>query len=112
VGVTDPAQVATLQRAATTPCFAADEYARKKKAKYTEPLRNAPNILFLPIIAETFGGWNADAIQLFRDICKWHLQRDPTIDFNTKLNQLTQQLSVILQRCNARMILSRTKRIR
>ena len=104
---TDPTQSACVARAASTPLFAADQRATAKQTKYADVLADNPDIAFYPIIAETFGGWNKEAEDLFHRIASWTTQNDLSKCFAIVLNQLHQRASVILKRHNARIITSR-----
>ena len=104
---TDPTQSACVARAASTPLFAADQRANAKQTKYADVLADNPDIAFYPIIAETFGGWNKEAEELFHRIASWTTQNDLSKCFPIVLNQLHQRASVILQRHNAKIITRR-----
>ena len=63
--------------------------------------------MFTPMIAETYGTWNASAMEFFEDLYSWLATRDPSAKIPAIRSRLFQKASVIIQRANARMILSR-----
>jgi hypothetical protein len=107
VAVTDPTQVAFVENAAITSGYAADAYAKIKLSKYADGLEKDDSILFAPIIAETFGGWNKDAADFISNLSSWLAVRDRSLTKPLIQSRLYQRMSVILQRGNARMMLSR-----
>ena len=65
VTVAMPLQQATLAGAATTPGFALD-YTFANKVRGSEEECRAQGIAFLPIVAESLGGWHS-ALQCGRE---------------------------------------------
>lgn len=110
VAVTDPTQIAFVKKSSATPGYAAEKYAEFKEAKYADALAKDDSILFTPIIAESYGGWNKEAYDFFNNLATWLTPRDHSLSKSQLSCRLFQRASVILQRGNARMILSRLKR--
>jgi hypothetical protein len=108
VAVTDPTQDAFVKYSSDTRAYAAETYAATaKEAKYSDALLKDDSILFTPVIAETFGAWNSKAVVFFNDLSSWLSSRDPSLLKSDISSRLYQKASVIIQRANARMILSR-----
>ena len=63
-------------------------------------------VSFVPLVVETLGGWDTDAIFHLRAIAKQSAARSP-LQAETATRQLFQRLSVLLQRANAGLIASR-----
>ncbi|HYN44478.1 MAG TPA: hypothetical protein VER35_00610 [Candidatus Limnocylindrales bacterium] len=110
VAVTDPTQIAFAKKAAINPGHAAEEYAKLKNAKYADALSRDESILFTPIIAETYGGWNKEAYDFFNKLATWLAPRDISLSKSEISCRLFQRASIILQRGNARMIAARIMR--
>jgi hypothetical protein len=106
VGITDPLQDAMIAQSASTPCYAADAYAKKKRAKYNDLLADS-SIVFKAVIVETLGAWNGDAKYVIADLGKKLSQRKFGRTVNECVNYIYNSASIILQRSNARILLSR-----
>ena len=70
-----------------------------------EPCR-AQGIAFQPLVVETFGGWDADALKALKDLARqsarrWGKNNSEEIKF------FFQRLSVSLQRGNASLLVER-----
>ena len=108
VAVTDPTQDSFVKSSSGTRGYAAETYASNSKvAKYSDALLKDDSILFTPIIAETYGAWNSQALDFFNDLSSWLATRDPSLKSSGIRSRLFQKASVIIQRANSRMILSR-----
>jgi len=108
VAVTDPTQDAFVKSGAITRGYAAETYALNSKiAKYADSLSKDNSVLLSPIIVETYGCWNSCASDFFQDLSSWLAARDPNSSGPLICARLYQKASVIIQRSNARMILSR-----
>ena len=66
----------------------------------------ANGVSFVPLVLETLGGWDTDAIDHLRGIVKKAASRSPS-PTETAIRQLFQRLSVLLQRANAGLIAAR-----
>ena len=112
VAVTDPTQDAFVKFSSRTRGGAAETYASETKvAKYSDALRKDDSLLFTPIIAETYGAWNSKASDFFNDLSSWLATRDVSAKSSGIRSRLFQKASVIIQRANSRMILSRIQTV-
>jgi hypothetical protein len=112
VAITDPTQQAYVVGASSTKSFAADSYAvNVKMAKYSHALSTDPSLMLTPIVAETFGAWNKASYDFIADLSRWLAARDPSSSLSAIRSKLFQRVSVILQRANARMLMSRISTI-
>ena len=66
----------------------------------------ASGVAFVPLVVETLGGWDSDAVFHLRLIAKHATSRSPSSP-ETAINHFFQRLSVLLQRANAGLILAR-----
>jgi hypothetical protein len=108
LAVTDPLQVKFVSDAAKTPCKAAERYGVEVKlAKYSDLLARNKDIVFWPIIIESFGGYNSKSLLFFKLLSNWLCQRDPSVDRSSLSSSLFQRASCILQRANAKALLAR-----
>ena len=107
VAVTDPTQQAYVVGASATKSFAAESYAvNVKLAKYSNALSDS-SLMLTPIVAETFGAWSKASYDFISDLSRWLAARDPSSSLSAIRSKLFQRVSVILQRANARMLMSR-----
>ena len=67
VTVTHPLQDATRARAATTPGHAMT-VAYENKCRVAEELCREQGIAFIPVVAESLGGWHQVALDQFRKL--------------------------------------------
>ena len=63
-------------------------------------------MLFIPLVVETLGGWDAVAVTHLRAIAKQASVRSPAGQ-EIVIRQLFQRLSILLQRANAGLIAAR-----
>ena len=96
-----PLQQATLTGAATTPGFALD-YAHGKMVRGAEECR-AQGIAFLPIVAETLGGWHSVAEREVKKLGA-ALARHTGQEEGEAISHLWGRLGVLLQRGNAAIL--------
>ena len=109
VAVTDPLRDDVIAFSSVTQAEAAQTYGVKvKEAKYSH-LISKEEIIFKPIIVETYGAWNSHARDFFKYLARNLVHRDFNAEYSFIINSLYQCASVILQKCNARMILNRSK---
>ena len=66
----------------------------------------ANGIVFIPLVVETLGGWDSDAIFHLRAISKQSGARTP-LHAESASRHLFQRLSILLQRANAGLIAAR-----
>lgn len=74
-------------------------------AKSFEKCR-AVGVTFIPLVVETFGGWEADAVHQIRAIGR-HLGRQTDGQDGASIRHLFQRLAVFLQRGNATLLSGR-----
>ena len=66
----------------------------------------AQGIFFQPLVVETFGGWDSDALKFLKEIGRQDARRWGK-DFAMEIKFLFQRLSVALQRGNAALLIER-----
>ena len=102
VTVVAPLQNATMPGAATTPGFAL-EYAYGNKVRGAEAECRAQGIAFLPLVAESFGGWHNLANREVRKLGS-ALSRHTGQEEGEAISHLWGRLGVLLQRGNAALL--------
>ena len=102
VTVVTPLQQATMPGAATTPGFALD-HAYGIKVRGAEEQCRAQGIAFLPLAAETFGGWHSVADREVRKLGS-ALARHTGQEEGEAISHLWGRLGVLLQRGNAALL--------
>ena len=105
VSVTSPTQEAVQFQAADRPA-AAIEARKQAKMRAHHADCQAQGIFFQPLVVETFGGWDSDALKFLKaighqDARRWG--RDSAVE----IKFLFQRLSVALQRGNAALLVER-----
>ena len=105
VTVVMPLQQATLTGAATTPGFALD-YAFGNKVRGAEEECRAQGIAFLPIVAESLGGWHNGAEREVKKLGA-ALARHTGQEEGEAISHLWGRLAVLLQRGNAAILANR-----
>ena len=104
--ITHTQQPKYIKDASVSGGAAADKYeAEVKDAMYAS--RCLENGLgFYPMVVEVFGGWGSKSMPVFQYLSKMIASRSG-IKKDTAKQRLLERLSVTLQRCNARALLSR-----
>ena len=102
--------VSALQRAlvagsATTDGYAVTRAFERKVANAGEACR-AEGIAFIPIAADTLGGWHSVAVQQIKKL-GIALARHQGQDEQEAFRHLLQRLSLVLMRGNAQMLVNR-----
>ena len=105
VGVTSIYSVGLGDRAATEPLVAAEEMARLKHRKYDDFCDTA-RIKLHVLAFETFGGRAKETTKVIEKLATASKDR-LGVDEKTALRYLNTRISVIIQRQNARAIISR-----
>ena len=105
VSVVSPTQDAIILRAAETPAAAIEMRKSSKLRGHFENCR-AQGIAFKPLVVETFGGWDADAVKLLKKIGRHSARRRGQNDA-IEIKHFFQRLSIALQRGNASLLLDR-----
>ena len=102
VAVTSPLSRSALPKSSSTPGAAIQQMKSNKLNKHSRPC-HLNGVSFIPLVVETLGGWDADAIFHLRAIAKQAASRSPS-PTETATRQLFQRLSVLLQRANSGLI--------
>ena len=104
VTVISPTQDSVLHRAAD--CAAAAIEVRKS-AKIRAHFENCrlQGIAFQPLVVETFGGWDLDAVKYLKDIARLDARRWGKND-SLEIKQFFQRISIALQRGNAALLIN------
>ena len=105
VSVVSPTQDAILYRAAETPASAIVMRKSSKIRAHFEHCR-AQGIAFKPLVVETFGGWDADALKVLKILGR-HTARRWGKNDALEIKHFFQRLSVALQRGNATLLVNR-----
>ena len=117
VAVTDPRQPAYFKNSLLNKNAAIDAYAQKKHEKYDHHVLKWNNdqinrkAKFIPVIADSFGAWSQDSIDVFDLILKRAPERNELSYFIRK-NFLYSKLSISIQRNNARSILNKQQQLK
>ena len=99
VSVISPTQDAVLHRAADSAAAAIEMRKSSKIRNHFDNCR-AEGITFQPLVVETFGGWDKDAVKILKDIARLDARRWAKNDA-IEIKHFFQRLSVALQRGNA-----------
>ena len=105
VSVTSPTQEATVLQAANRPGAAIDARKASKNRAHFADCR-AQGIFFQPLVVESFGGWDRDALLFLKELGRQDARRwgkDPA----QEIRYFFQRLSVALQRGNAALLVDR-----
>ena len=105
VSVVSPTQDAIVDRAAD---FAAAAIEMRKNAKRRSHFENcrAQGIAFQPLVVETFGGWDSEAVKFLKDLARQSARRWGKTN-SEEIKFFFQRLSVSLQRGNAALLIER-----
>ena len=105
VSVTSPVQEAVLFQAAQRPA-AAIEARKQTKMRIHRDNCQAQGIFFQPLVVESFGGWDSDALVFLKELGRQDARRWGK-DSALEIKFLFQRLSIALQRGNAALLLDR-----
>ena len=105
VSVVSPTQDAILHRAVDSAAAAIDMRKSSKKHAHFDNC-HSQGIFFQPLVVETFGGWDKDAVQFLKDIARLDARRWGKNDA-IEIKQFFQRLSIVLQRGNAALLINR-----
>ena len=105
VSVTSPTQEAVLFQASNRPAAAIEA---RKVAKNRAHFANcrSQGIFFQPLVVETFGGWDTDALVFLKALARQDARRWGR-DSALEIKYFFQRLSVALQRGNAALLIDR-----
>ena len=105
VAVTSPLCASNLQQSSTTTGSALEKMKVAKNNKHFHQCRRQ-GIVFVPLVVETLGGWDPEAVFHLKSIAEKTAHRSnqrPTF----VVKHFFQRLSVILQRANSSLIATR-----
>ena len=105
VSVVSPTQDAIVQRAADFPAAAIEMRKASKNRTHFDHCRTQ-GICFTPLVVETFGGWDSDAVKYLKDMARQSARRWGK-NIADEIKYFFQRLSVALQRGNASLIVER-----
>ena len=105
VAVTSPLSKTALPRSSIAAGAALESMKAAKMNKHSRPCQ-ANGISFVPLVVETLGGWDGDALFHLRLIAKQTSARSASLA-STATRHFFQRLSVLLQRANASLIAAR-----
>ena len=105
VTVVHPLQDATLARAAAEPGYALS-YAYNNKMRVTADLCDQQGIAFIPVVAESMGGWHRIALEQLRKLGS-ALARHTGQEEGETINHLLTRASVLLQKGLSALLLNR-----
>ena len=105
VSVTSPTQEAILLQASNRPAAAIEA---RKVAKNRAHFANcrSQGIFFQPLVVESFGGWDKDALVFLKELARQDARRWGR-DSALEIKYFFQRLSVALQRGNAALLIDR-----
>ena len=105
MSVVSPTQEALLFRAADNSAAAIESRKTSKNNAHFENCR-AEGIHFQPLVVETFGGWDKDAVDFLKKIATKEARRWRKV-ISIEIKHFFQRLSVALQRGNAALLTQR-----
>ena len=105
VSVVSPTQEAILHRAAEIPGAAIEMRKTSKNRTHFDHCRGQ-GVFFQPLVVETFGGWDSDAVKFLKEISRLNARRWARNDA-LEIKYFFQRLSVSLQRGNAALLVNR-----
>ena len=105
VTIVSPLQQAMVRGASEVDGYALNEAFRRKVAKAGEPCRQQ-GISFIPLAADTFGGWHGVAIEQVQKIGR-ALARQSGEDEDQTTRHLFQKLSLLLMKGNSALLINR-----
>ena len=94
-----------MLRAPDSPAAAINMRKAAKNRAHLENCR-AQGISFKPLVVETFGGWDADAVKTLKKLGRHSARRRGKNDA-IEIKQFFQRISVALQRGNASLLIDR-----
>ena len=105
ISVVSPTQDAVLHRAAVTPGAAIEMRKATKNSQHFDHCRSQ-GIDFLPLVVETFGSWDSDAVKCLKDMAR-HCARRWGKNNPDEIKHFFQRISIALQRGNASLLIER-----
>lgn len=117
VAVIDSRQPTYLKHSLSNKNYAIEAYTKKKHEKYDHHVQkwnndqNNRKAIFTPVVADSFGAWSQDSMDVFDFI----LKRDPErneVPYSIRRNLFFSKLSMSIQRSNARSILNKQQQLK
>ena len=105
VAVTSPLSQSSLPRASKESGAAIDSMKALKMNKHFRACQTN-GVHFVPLVVETLGGWDSDAVHHLQAIAKQTSSRS-SFGASSVISHFFQRLSVLLQRANASLIAAR-----
>ena len=105
VSVTSPTQEAIVVQAAVRPAAAIEARKTAKNRAHFDNCRSQ-GIHFQPLVVESFGGWDKDALKFLKELSRQDARRWGK-DSALEIKYFFQRLSVALQRGNAALLIDR-----
>ena len=105
ISVVSPTQDAILLRAAEIPAAAIEMRKASKNRQHFDHCRSQ-GIVFMPLVVETFGGWDSDAVKCLKDMARQCARRWGKNSAD-EIKHFFQRMSVALQRGNASLLVER-----
>ena len=105
VSLVSPTKDNVLHRAAEFPAAAIEMRKASKNSQHFDHCRSQ-GIAFMPLVVETFGGWDGEAVKLLKDMARQCARRWRRNGAD-EMKYFFQRMSVALQRGNASLILER-----
>ena len=105
VSVVSPVQDAILHRAADSAAAAIEMRKASKNSQHFDHCRSQ-GIAFMPLVVETFGGWDGEAVKLLKDMARQCARRWGRNGAD-EIKHFFQRMSVALQRGNASLLVER-----
>ena len=105
ITVVSTLQAALVKKAGEEVGSAANKRYKEKQSKYLQPCANE-GIEFFPMVVETLGGWHPDSCELITRLARQLASRSGG-DAEETTRHLYQRLSILLNRGNSNLILSR-----
>ena len=109
VSVVSPTQEALLHRAADTSAVAIESRKATKIRTHFDNCR-AEGIFFQPLVVESFGGWDKDAVFFLKKIATQEARRWGKLSA-IEIKHFFQRLSIALQRGNAALLIERDQEL-
>ena len=105
VSVTSPTQEAVVFQAADRPAAAIEARKTTKNRAHFDNCRSE-GIHFQPLVVESFGGWDKDALVFLKELSRQDARRWGK-DSALEIKYFFQRLSIALQRGNAALLIDR-----
>ena len=106
ISLAHPWSIDNVKRASRIDGFAASAREDKKKAKYSEhQLPGGSESKCVPLVLEHFGRWGEEVLRFLNQLSR---KNQNVVQFKSHWRK---RLSIILQKCNARVLLKKLSRL-